>query len=315
MSKAIATKEKENYKITNWPSYNQALKARGSVTIWMSEDALKSWEYNGERKPGGKVIYSDLAIETCLVVRKVYHLKLRQTEGFVQSLFSLMRVGNSVPDYSTMSRGAKRLDISLGYFGKGEAIDIVVDSTGLKVYGEGEWKVRKYGWSKRRTWRKLHIGVNPVTHELVAEILTENDIDDAQVVAPLLEGATVAIKSFRGDGAYDKQKVRKLLTTQEIEQIIPPQNNAVVSKKARSELLARDKAIKRIKQVGRKQWKKETGYHKRSIAEVAMYRYKTILGDKILAKIFENQQAEVRIGCKILNIMTKLGLPISRMAA
>ena len=133
MSQAIAT-TKEKYKIINWSSYNQALKARGSVTIWMSEEALKSWEYEGERKPGGKVIYSDLAIETCLVLRKVYHQKLRQTEGFVRSLFSLMRVGLSVPDYITMSRGAKRLSISLGDFGKGEAIAIVVDSTGLKVY-------------------------------------------------------------------------------------------------------------------------------------------------------------------------------------
>ena len=181
--------------------------------------------------------------------------------------------------------------------------------------GEGEWKVRKHGWSKHRTWRKLHIGVNPLTHEIVAELLTENDIDDAQVVGALIEGIRVRIKSFRGDGAYDKQKVRKLLTTKEMEQIIPPQHNAVVSKTARSELSARDEAIKRIKQIGRKQWKQETGYHKRSIGEVAMYRYKTILGDKILARTFQNQQAEVRIGCLILNKMTKLGMPISRLAA
>ena len=127
--------------------------------------------------------------------------------------------------------------------------------TGLKVYGEGEWRVRRHRWSKHRTWRKLHIGVNPVTHEIVTELLTGHDIDDAQAVASLIEGITVGIKSFRGDVSYDKHKVRKLLTTKAIEQIIPPQHNAVGSKKARSELSARDEVIKRIKKVGRKQWK------------------------------------------------------------
>lgn len=314
MSKQLS-KGKDKYKILNWSSYNESLKQRGSITVWFSEDAIGSWNYKGKREQGGKIIYSDSAIMTCLVIRKVYHLKLRQTEGFMKSLVSLLSISLSIPNYSILCRRAKNLNVPITRFDNDDPIHIVVDSTGLKVYGEGEWKVRQHGWGKHRTWRKLHLGVNPETHEIIAEILTNNDVDDAEVVAGLLKEIPTRIKSFGGDGAYDKIKVRKSLALKGIKQVIPPQKNAVISKKNNKSLLERDRAIKKIKKIGRAEWKIEVGYHKRSLSEVAMFRYKTILGDKLMSRKFENEVIEARIGCLILNEMTKLGMPISRKEA
>ena len=310
MNKQTQLQCKDKYKIINWKEYNESLKQRGSITIWISEEALELWKYTGPKLKGGQKKYSDLAIETSLTIRKVYHLKLRQTEGFVNSLIQIMQVNLEVPDYSTLSRRAGKLNISLGNFKDNGNIDIVVDSTGLKVYGEGEWKVRKHGWNKHRTWRKLHIGIDGVTQEIIAEKLTENNIDDADVIEDVLN-VSDNIDSFTGDGAYDKKKVRKILTKKKIKQKIPPQHNAVISKEADYDLQSRDKAIKRIKSIGREKWKQEVGYHRRSLVEVAMFRYKTIIGDKILSRKFVNEKVEVRLGCAILNKMTALGMPVS----
>ena len=310
MNKQTQLQCKNKYKIINWKEYNESLKQRGSITIWISKEALELWKYTGPKLKGGQKKYSDLAIETSLTIRKVYHLKLRQTEGFVNSLIQIMQVNLEVPDYSTLSRRAGKLNISLGNFKDNGNIDIVVDSTGLKVYGEGEWKVRKYGWSKHRTWRKLHIGIDGVTQEIIAEELTENNIDDADVIEDVLN-VSDNIDSFTGDGAYDKKKVRKILTKKKIKQKIPPQRNAVISKEADYDLQSRDKAIKRIKSIGIEKWKQEVGYHRRSLVEVAMFRYKTIIGDKILSRKFVNEKVEVRLGCAILNKMTALGMPVS----
>jgi hypothetical protein len=244
------TKCKDKYKIINWQEYNQALKQRGNITIWLSEESISNWLYNGERERGGKIIYSDVAIMTCLMIRKVYHLPLRQTEGFMSSIMSLSGFSLRIPDYSILSRRATSLEVPIKQFKKGEHINIVVDSTGLKVFGEGEWKVRKYGWGKHRTWRKLHIGFNPATHEIVAVELTENDIDDAEVVPDLLEGISSHLKSFTGDGAYDKSKVRKVLGLENIIEIIPPQHNAVLSKNQDGWSLPRDEAIQKINEIG-----------------------------------------------------------------
>lgn len=313
MSKQQEFDNKDKYKILNWPEYNKSLKKRGRITLWISDDAIKSWAYTGSRERGGKIEYSDLAIETCLTIKQVMHLKLRQTEGFVNSLFELMSVGKTSPDYSTLSRRAGSLQIKLKATKQKEGIDIIVDSTGLKVYGEGEWKVRKHGWSKHRTWRKLHIGINGVTQEIILEELTGNDTSDAEVAGDLLNDTDEHIHSFTGDGAYDKRNVREKLSKGKIKEIIPPQENAVISK-IRA-LKERNKAIKHIEQIGRKEWKKQVKYHRRSLVEVAMFRYKTIFGDKINARKFENEKTEVRINCSILNVMTNLGMPISKKVA
>jgi hypothetical protein len=311
MNKIDQPKAKDKYKIINWKEYNESLKRRGSICVWLSQEALSSWNYGGPKVKGGQRVYSDLAIETCLTLRKVYNLRLRQTEGFINSLFTLLRVPLEIPDYSTLSKRGKDMKISLGDFKKDKKIDIIVDSTGLKVYGEGEWKVRKFGWSKHRTWRKLHICIDGDTQEIIEEELTENSIDDGDVVESILENVPGKINSFTGDGAYDKWKVREKMTKEEIIEIIPPQHNAVLSKKPSQSTNSRDKSVKEIKEIGREQWKKKAGYHKRSLVEVAMFRYKTIFGDKIMSRNYKNEKVEVRLSCSILNKMTAIGMPKS----
>lgn len=310
MSKQKESKPKDKYKILNWAEYNKSLKSRGQITVWFSEDAIEEWYYEGPREQGGKIKYSELAIETCLTLRQVYHLGLRQTEGFVSSLAEIMEVKIESPEYTTMSRRAGGLSININLLHQGGDIDIIVDSTGLKVYGEGEWKVRKYGWSKHRTWRKLHIGIDGITQEIISAELTENNTSDGEVAKDLIEEPIGKIKSFTGDGAYDKKNVRQDLTTEKITQIIPPQENAVKSKDPM--LGERNTAIKRIEQVGRKKWKEEVSYHRRSLVETAMFRYKTIFGDKVKSRKFKNERTEVRLNCSILNAMTFLGMPISK---
>lgn len=305
----LQPKSKDKYKILNWSEYNKSLKNRGSITIWIDEEVIKKWIYEGERKQGGKKIYSDLAIEICLSIRRLYDFALRQTQGFMESLFSLMKIKMNVPCYSQICRRAKELNISLGDLNKRGNIDIVVDSTGLKVYGEGEWKVRKFGWSKHRTWRKLHIFMDDETQLIMEEELTDNSVSDDKVAEEFLDTTELNISGLGGDGGYDKKGVRKRLTKKKVKQIIPPQHNAVISEDPA--LADRNKAIRRIKKIGRKKWKQEVNYHRRSRIEVAMFRYKTIIGDEIRSRKFENEKIEVRIGCKILNKMTKLGMPKS----
>ena len=307
----LQPKSKDKYKVLNWSTYNKSLINRGRLNIWINEEVIGAWTYKGEKKKGGQIIYSDLSIEVSASIKRLYKFGYRQTEGFLKSVFSIMQIDLSVPAYTQMQRRIKSLKIDLGDFRKKDNIDVVVDSTGLKVFGEGEWKVRKHGWSKHRTWRKLHIGINPQTQEIIMEELTENSVTDEDAAIDMLTTTSLNLNSFAGDGAYDKTRMRKELSKQNIKQIIPPQRNAVITKKPDVGMQSRNEAIKRIKEIGRKKWKQEIGYHKRSLAEVAMFRYKTIIGDKISSRKFENEKIEVRIGCKILNKLTALGMPVS----
>ena len=199
------------YRVRNWSAYDQALKQRGSVTLWFAPEAVAAWNYQGAAQRGAQFVYSDLAIETALTLRLIYHLPLRQTEGFVESLLHVMGLDLSAPDHSTLSRRQEGLSVALPTRTTQEPIHVVVDSSGLKVYGEGEWKVRQHGWSVRRTWRKLHLGVNEATGEIIAQTSTENSVDDAAQVTPLLEQIDAEIARLGGDGSYDKHKVFKAL--------------------------------------------------------------------------------------------------------
>jgi hypothetical protein len=165
--------KKSLYRIRNWKEYNASLVARGSLTIWMSDDARRGWLYDGAQQQGHPIVFSDDAIITALTIRAVYHLPLRQTEGFLLSIFDLLQSDLPVPDYSTLSKRGKGLCVDLQRHGNDEPLHLVIDSSGLKVYGEGEWKVKMHGKSKRRTWRKIHLGINVFTGEIEAEELTE----------------------------------------------------------------------------------------------------------------------------------------------
>lgn len=308
----MAGTRKGTYKITNWNKYNESLVQRGSVTFWFNEDVIQQWHHaNGQRRRGHPFTYSDTAIECLLVLRELFQLPYRQTEGLGRSLVELMEIQLEIPDYTSLAKRAAKLGISLDVRKHKGAIDVVVDSTGLKVFGEGEWKMRKHGKSKRRTWRKLHLAVNPKTQEIEAESLTENSCDDASQVDPLLDQVPGSTNAFYGDGAYDKWKVYTTLDRRGTKAIIPPQRNAKISQhgNSRKRPLSRDVAIRAIRRRGRRHWKESVGYHRRSLSETAMYRMKSCFGDHLKNRLLPNQRAEARLRSKILNKFTRLGLP------
>src|SRR5256886_4949095 len=167
-------KTKTQYRIRNWSAYNAALIARGSLTLWVDEEAVKAWHYTGPTQRGAQYVYAEAAISCVLTLRAVYHLALRATEGLARSVFTLLEVALPVPSYSTLSRRAAELPVALGALPRSTPLHLVIDSSGFKVYGEGEWKVRQHGWSKRRTWRKLHLAVDEATGEIVAAVGSES---------------------------------------------------------------------------------------------------------------------------------------------
>jgi Transposase DDE domain len=308
----MGSQGKLTYKITNWKQYNESLVQRGNITVWFSDDALANWEHpNDAIKVGRPFTYSDTAVECLLTIRELLKLPYRQTEGFSRSIIKLLDIDVAIPDYSSLAKRAAKLGVALKVASKQGAIDIVVDSTGMKVFGEGEWKTRMHGKGKRRTWRKLHLSVNAETREIVAEVLTENSSHDSQMVPAMLGQIDQPVQQFYGDGGYDTWKVYEALAAEQIEPIIPPQHNAKIKQHGNhaNEPLPRDEAIRGIRRLGRKGWKQEVGYHRRSLAETTMYRVKQTFGPKLKNRNLPNQQTESRIRCKIINRFTKFGMP------
>jgi Transposase DDE domain len=308
--------KKDTYRVTNWSSYNKNLVKRGDITFWIEESALDSWYYEDEQARGGQYVYSDKSIECLLQLKAVFKLAYRQLEGFATSIIKLMDFEVQVPSYTQISRRAKELSVDIEVPKTKSPIYIVIDSTGLKVFGEGEWKTRKHGISKRRTWRKLHLGVDEKTGLIHAQVLTENGTGDgdAQQVESMLEQVKSPIDKLSGDGAYDTYDVWELLEELKIKGIIPPQENAVywVDKEGNLLDVGRNKILNEIEIIGRKAWKKQSQYHRRSLSETAMMRFKTIFGSILYSRIFEKQKTEAAIKVKCLNKMTKIGMPISQ---
>ncbi len=302
---------KDKYKVTNWSRYNNGLKQGGSINLWVSSSMSDQWKWDGKSKRGGQYQYSNVAIELCLTIGKVYSLALRQTEGFMSSFFEQCGWELSVPSYTTLCRRSQGLEVNLRSKKRSGITDIVVDSTGLKVYGEGEWKVRKHGAGKHRTWMKMHLAIDAESQQIKGVKLTSNSVEDSSAGISLIKSMKFRIGSLKGDGGYDKHRFREMLKTRNIVQVIPPQSNAVINKKGLNYLIERNEAIKKIKGVGRKKWKQQSGYHQRSKVETAMFRYKMIIGDHLTARKNSHQETEVAIGCKILNVMLQVAKPIS----
>lgn len=309
-----SSRRKTLYRVKNWSEYEKALVQRGSITFWLSADVEKVWRYTGEKQRGSQFEYSEKAIEIMLTIKEVFHLTNRGVEGFVGSLFEMLNIDLCVPDHSTLSKRGKTLNVRLPKK-TNKSLNLVLDSTGLKIYGEGEWKVRKHGYSKHRTWRKLHVGANPDTGEIQVAILTENRISDDAVVKEMLEQIEQTLLSCAADGAYDKRRVYDALNAHspKIEILIPPRKNAHIWQHGNSkeERLKRDENLRYIRKQGRRQWKDDSGYHIRSLAETLMFRLKTIFGDKLSARLLETQTTQALIRCLALNKMTHLGLPES----
>lgn len=320
------------YKLSNWSDYNRALVQRGSLSVWFSDEAADRWRYDGPPQWGSDPTYSDFAIEACLRLRLVYALPLRQTQGFVESLFALMDLDLPVPDYSTLSRRAQDLPIDLcqkntpgGSEEDAEHRRIVIDSSGLKVYGEGEWKQRQHGTrpndgSARRTWRKIHISLDPETGQITAERLTGNSKHDASQLKALLEETietTGLVTHVGGDGAYDTWDSYEAIKAVGATPVIPPQKNAKIKRHGNSKgpPLPRDEAIRYIRRHGRAKWKRVHGYHVRSLVETALFRFKQLIGRVLRSRDLPRQRTEARLGCQILNRMTQLGMPESYAVA
>lgn len=299
------------YQVQNWPEYNQALCHRGDITVWVEENTLESWYADPQvGKHGAQFLYNESAILCALTLRAIYHLPLRQTRGFLTGIFKMMGLKLDIPCYTTLCRRAKDLDVQLPRSGK--PAHIVIDSTGLKVFGEGEWKVRTHGVGKRRTWRKLHLAVNPDTHEIVAHALTTNDVHDNEVLPDLLAGVD-DLESVAADGAYDSHQSFDFIEQKGAIPLIPPREGAVIAQHGNSKqpCLARDEVVRAVKKQGKKKWKRESGYSRRSLAETAMFRVKQIFGSKLRSREFSRQSTESSIMCRALNLMTMIGMPVS----
>lgn len=303
------------YKLRNWPEYNEALKRRGDITLWLSEEAIEKWHPPHGGKKGGQRDYSDVAIETTLTIRLVFKSALRQTEGFLNSLIRIMGLDINAPDYSTLSRRAENLDVISLKRQSEDAVHVLVDSSGLKIHGEGEWNEIKHALRKRRKWRKLHLAVNDGDLEILASALTTDDIGDASQVPELLEQIDDDIKTFKADGIYDHLAVYDHVedrdTTSPACVVIPPRKNAILSENADVLPTQRDHHINTIQTHGREFWEITSGYGRRLLVENAIYRYKTIIGRKLHARDLPCQRTETKLACKAINQMTRLGMPDS----
>lgn len=301
---------KARYRVTNWPDYEAALVRRGSLTVWLTEEAIAAWYAAATGERGGQPVYSDLAIETGLTLRLVLHQPLRQTEGALRSIATLLDVPIRIPDHTTLSRRSGDLKVLPKCLARDEPLHVLVDSTGVKIYGEGEWLDQKHGVRSRRRWRKLHLAVDAATHQIVAVELTSDDVSDASVTPALLDQIEGSVRSLTADGAYDSQSVYDAVVERHPDAavIVPPRSSAVPSETATSQ---RDQHVRAIAQHGRMNWQRSSGYNRRSLVEAAMYRYKTIIGRRLHARTLPNQQTEAKIGCNVLNRMTRLGMPVS----
>ncbi len=301
---------KTKYRVGNWADYDRSLVESGSITLWLSGDAIAAWTPAPIRQRGGQKKFSDVAIETALTLRLVFHLPLRQAEGFLRSVLGLMRLHLDAPDHTTLSRRSRDLEVELRSRTTSEPVHLIVDSSGLTIVGQGEWSAAKHGGNGKRGWKKLHLGVD-ATGVIVAQLVTDGNADDAAAVPDLLEQVDGGISLFVADAAYDTRPVYSALATRGATVIVPPTKTAVRSRRKRHGCSARDRTIKRVRAVGRRRWKKETGYHRQARVENVFFRYKTILGGRLRARDAVAQVVEARIACDILNRMTELGKPES----
>lgn len=301
---------KARYRVTNWPEYDAALVRRGDLTVWFTNEVVAAWHAPASGERGGQLIYSDLAIETGLALRLVLHQPLHQTEGALRSIAALLGVQIRIPDHTTFSRRSGGLRILPKRIARGEPLHVLVDSTGVKIYGEGEWLDQKHGIRSTRRWRKLHLAVDADTHEIVAVELTTDDVGDVSMIPDLLDQIEDPVGSMTADGAYDGQVVYDAVTQRhpEAKVIIPPRSTAVLSEPPTSQ---RDQHLQTIAEHGRINWQRSSGYGRRSLVKTAMYRYKTIIGRRLQARTLPNQQTEAKIGCNVLNRTTNLGMPVS----
>jgi hypothetical protein len=301
---------RQRHRVTNWSEYDAALRHRGSLTVWFTKEAIAAWRAEPRTTPGGQPHYSALAITAALTLRALFRLALRQTEGLIGSIIRLLGLDLAIPDHSTLSRRAETLALGRPP-SSGEPVHLLVDSTGLKLSGAGEWLVEKHGTSRRRSWRKLHIGVDSDTGRIVATALTTNDVDDGSQVGPLLDQIDGPIASFTADGAYDQDGVYGEVAARHPDAavVVPPRFSAVPSETAETAPTQRDQHLQVIAGHGRMGWQKRSGYNWRALVEADIGRWKRVIGPALRSQTNARQATEVAIAADVLNRMLELGRP------
>ncbi|WP_316157375.1 IS5 family transposase [Cupriavidus sp. BIC8F] len=301
------------YRVRNWAQYNAGLIARGDVTVWIDQDLLQAVPEAGVPKRGHPLVYTDAVIQMLLGLKQVFRLPLRALQGFAGSLRKLAFANLPVPHYSTVSRRAQDLEVVLPSLRTDEPLHLVVDSTGLKVFGEGEWKVRKHGYSKRRTWRKVHLAMDAKTGQVCAALMTHQDVGDGEVLSDLLDQipADMPIDTIGGDGAYDSKPCHAAIAVRGAQPSIPPREGAKPWAEHTPGAARRNDVIDAIEKSSRREWKASSGYHRRSLAENLMGRLKALTENSLWAREIGSQAAEVSIRAGVLNRMVALARPQS----
>src|SRR5690349_1800434 len=303
---------RQRHRVTNWAEYDAALRQRGSLTVWFTDEAVAAWRAEPRTTRGGQPWYSSLAILTALTLRAVFRLGLRQTEGLIGSVLRLLGLDLAVPDHTTLSCRAGTLEVPRSRSGGGP-LHLLVDSTGLRLTGPGEWPVEKHGTKTRRSWKKLHLGVDADTGRIEAVELTGHETDDGSRVGPLLDQVDDPLASFTGDGAYDREDVYGTVAERHPEAavVVPPRKDAVPSAAAETEPTRRDRHLRCIAEHGRMGWQKASGYNRHALAEAAVSRYKRVIGDALRSRTDPGRAVEVAIAARALNRMLELGRPES----
>jgi hypothetical protein len=299
---------KSRYRIRNWSEYEAGLRSRGDLTVWLSDTALDAWRAPASGKPGGQRTYADIAIEAALTIRMVFHLPLRQTEGFLRSVAQLLELDLPIPDHTTLSRRLEKLnDIRFRRLATDRPIHLLIDSTGLRIH---VGHLRKP--PKNRAWRKLHLAVDPSTGEIVASDLTGRRTADCARVPVLIEQIDDRVASVSADGAYDAAAVYEAVQVKNeghtVRVLIPLGRGAQLNPRPSAAQKERNRNIRSIRELGRREWHKRSGYSGRAMVENAVYRYKTIIGRRMRSRTFAGQRVEVLLACRVLNTMTSLGM-------
>ncbi|SMF89948.1 Transposase DDE domain-containing protein [Azospirillum oryzae] len=308
---------KAKYKVENWGEYNRALRQRGSLMIWVTPEALAAWTPAVTGRRGRPAAYSDIAIETGVMLRLAFGRPWRQTEGLLRSIVQILGMELPVPDYTTLARRSARLSLAAALVKPIGPMTVVIDSSGLKMVGAGEWHLEKHGGKPRRSWRKLHIAIDPDSGDILAAELTTTEDGDASQVGPLLDQVPGPVNALLADGAYDGDPVYRAISDRHptAAVIIPPRATAVLSQQADTTPTQRDHHIQQIVEKGRMIWQAATGYGRRALVETVFFRYKVLIGRSLRARSLPAQKIEARIACAVLNRMTSLGMPVSRKLA
>ena len=315
-NKTEIKKKSQKHKVTNWHQYNNSLKRRGSLELWISSEIESIW-YEANRINDGTGTpreYSDASIRLAYELKLCFKQPLRQLQGFINSIFIISNLSVRCPDYTTLSRRCKTLNLKMPIVPKSELDNleekiITIDSTGLKQYGKDEWHQEKHKVNPKRTWRKIHLAVDE-SHMIRASLLTDKSTHDAEVVPELLNQIDTPAERYIGDGAYDTKGVYEAIEkhSPNTKIVIPPRDNAVGSELWHAE---RNKSLEIIDKHGSGGWCKMRKYGKQNYAELAMQRYKRIIGNRMHSKDIARQKNEAIIGASILNKFTAIGMPIS----